>query len=819
VPIDQIRSALVNGLRYAFRHLRFAPGYTLVAALTFALAIGANGAVFSAVRAVLLRPLPVVAQDDVAVVWQTDEGSQAVVELTYRHWREWAATTSTFTAGALMASHNWSGVLQGRGEPSRLWFAGVSGTFFDVLGVQALHGRTLGPGDDVPNGPRVAVLNHAAWVRRFGADPGIVGTAISLDGQSIEIVGVMPPGLDIPRGAEFWTPAAPIVAGGPPSAVANLDTFGVFYVIGRLRPGLGAAGARAELDAAEARLDRDVPGRLKWGTRAVVTSLPDYVFGPVRPALWALSAAVVLLLLIACANVSGLMLTRVARRRREHGVRLALGASPRSIGGLWLAEIGLIATIGAVAGLAIAAGLVRLIVALAPDDLPRLGDIAVSLPVAASTFGCMLVAAGLTSVMPIRRARAVAPLDAISAGRGSTDDRRVLRARSGLSVLQIAVAVVLLVGMGLVVRGFVVMSRTDLGFSPERVLSATVQPRGAGVPPNQWLNSFLQRVRGLPGVEAAGAVYLRPLVLGPIGQGVHVFLEGQPETRESADANPTLNHQIASPGYFETMRIALRAGRFFTERDTTDAPRVAIVGESTARRLWPGRDPIGRRLLMASFRPGAAPRAWRTVVGVVADVRYHGLEEVRLDVYDPALQVGRPADNIVVRAAGDPSGLAGPLRALARALDSGVVVDHVTTMDAVVRRAQAPWRLSAWLFVLFGGLALGLAALGLFALVALDVSMRRREIAIRVALGATRGRIVSSVLGRAGWRVLAGVSIGMAAALVATRGLRGLLVGVDPLDGVTYGGVLVVLLATAAFSAWLPARRAASGVPHLLKGD
>jgi predicted permease len=508
----------------------------------------------------------------------------------------------------------------------------------------------------------------------------------------------------------------------------------------------------------------------------------------------------------------------VSRRRHEHGIRLALGATRAAIGRLWLAEVLLVAVAGGAAGLALAAWIAKVIVALAPDDLPRVGDISVDPAVAAFTFAAILVAALVTGAMPLLHASAGNLVEALE-GERTTTGRRTMHARSTLLVVQIALSVVLLVAAGLVVRSFIALRHVDLGFSPERVLSLTVQPGTTSRPPNIWLQDLIARVRALPGVEAAGAVYLRPLMLGPIGQGVSVYLEGQPETRQTAESNPILNHQIASPGYFETLRIALRAGRVFTGRDTADAPRVAIVSESTARALWPGQDPIGKRLSMSTFTPGQRGRAWRTVVGVVSDVRYRGIAEVQLDVYDPALQVGRPADNIVVRTTGDPLAAAGMVRAVARELDPACIVDSVTSMRTVVERAEAPWRLTMWMFVLFAGLAFGLAALGLFSLVSLDVAHRRREFAIRLALGSSRAAILRGVLLRAWWRVLQGLAAGVIVAFVASRALRGLLFGIAPEDALTYGVVLSAVLIVVAVAAYLPARRASQGDPQVLLRD
>jgi predicted permease len=331
-----------------------------------------------------------------------------------------------------------------------------------------------------------------------------------------------------------------------------------------------------------------------------------------------------------------------------------------------------------------------------------------------------------------------------------------------------------------------------------------------------WIDRVLGRIRALPGVDAAGAVYLRPLMLGPIGQGVSVRLEGQPETPEATGANPILNHQIATPGYFEAMRIPLRAGRVFTDRDTRNAPAVAIVGESTARRLWPGQDPIGKRLSMASFTPGGPRTMWRTVVGVVSDVRYRALDEVQPDVYVAALQTGRPADNVVVRTSVDPLGLAAGIRSAARELDPGSIVDNVTTLDAVVTRAEAPWRLTMWMFVLFAALAFGLAALGLFSMVAIDVSHRGREFAIRMALGASRPAILRGVLGRAGWRAATGVALGLLAAVAASRAMRSLLFSIAPDDPLTYAAVLGAVSVAVALAAYIPARHAGRADPQAL---
>ncbi len=745
---------MLRDLRLTVRQLWHAPGYSVMVVLTLALAIGANSAVFSAVNAVLMRPLPVIDPDRAVVVWQTDHATgQAVVELTVRHLREWTSDQAVFTRAAIMGSHNWGAVLEdGTGQPTRVEFNGVSSGFFETLGAAPLLGRTFRAEDDTPTSAPVLVLSHSSWVRRFAADPQIIGKTMNLDGQPVEIIGVMPEGFDLPRGAEFWAPAMPVLGGGASSnatTLANIvNNVGVFYLVGRVRAGVGADEVARQVDALDARLQRDVPGRPKWGDRAVVVPLLEYVFGPVRPALWALWAAVTVLLLIACANVSGLMLTRATLRRREQAVRLAIGATRASLGRAWMAEILVLSAVGGVLGLVAAAYIGKVIAALAPDDLPGVQSITVDGVVALFTLAAVAVVAIVTGVLPVRHLSRVSLVEAFGSGDRSTAARHSVRARSTLLILQVGLAVALLVAAGLVVRSFMNLKRLDLGFQPANVLSLSVQPRSIQGPPNQWFGELLTRIRAVPGVETAGAVYLRPLQLGPIGQGVRIWLDGQEKTDAAAARNPTLNYQIATPGYFEAMRIPVVRGRAFTDADRAGVDRVAVISEATAQGLWPGQDPIGRRVLMSSFTPGAPGPAWRTVVGVVRNVRYRGLDEIQMDIYDPAMQVGRPANSLAIRATGSPIGLVASIQAQVRALDPTAVIDNIVTMDAVVGRAVAPWRLSMWMFLLFGSVAFALALTGLVSVVALDVAHRRQEFAIRLALGASGRAILSAAIGR-----------------------------------------------------------------------
>jgi putative ABC transport system permease protein len=802
----------VADLRYAVRYLWKSPGYTLAAVMTLAVAIGANSAIFSAVYGVLLRPLPMADASRLIVVWDSDPSRNLpVIELSYRQYERWAAAGRIFERAAAFGASTWPAVLQQRGESTRLSLAGVSGSFFDTFGTVPLLGRGLRVDDDAPGAPKVVVLSHDLWRRMFGSDPAIVGRTIELDVPHT-VVGVMREGFDFPRRTDVWVPVAPILAesGGRWNTDA-LENVGVLFVVGRLREGLTPEAGGRELAAVTAP---NSPGR--FGTTVVTQPFVEHFFGPVRQALFALFAAVVLLLLIACANVSGLMLTRVQSKRGENAVRLALGASRARLGRQWALETALLFVAGGLSGLGLGIALMKAIVGLAPPDVPRLSSIAFNLPVALFTLASAAITASLCGAISIRHASAAPLTDSLNASR-STRSRRTLRARSALVIVQVAFSLAVIVTAVLVVRSFTNLRRIDLGFLPDRVLSMNVEPRG--VEPgkvNAWIRTLNQRIAALPGVEAAGAVYLRPLALGPIGQETRALTGDQPINDETRRRSPTLNYQVATPEYFTAMRISLLRGRLFTDEDRPGLPRVAVIGASTARRLWPGVDPIGRRLLMPSFSPGGSTAVWRTVVGVVSDVRYRGLNDVRLDVYDAAQQADTGATDLVIRTSGDPMRLTAAVQAEARRLDSRVVFDRVSTMDAIIGKETAPWRFTAWVLALFAVLAFVLAGLGLFGLVSLDVTERRREFAIRLALGAQRHHVIRSALAVAGWRAAAGLLLGLFAAAAAARGIRAILFGVTTLDAISYAAATILIVIIVLLASFIPARRAAAVEPLLL---
>jgi predicted permease len=801
-------------MRQALRQLLKAPGYTLAAVTTLALAIGASTAIFSAVYAVLLKPMPIRDPHQLVVGWGLNPSRAGVVELAYLEIDDLVKATPGVGEVAGVGSSTWSAVLDGEGEPRRLASTGVTGNFFDVLGTPPALGRLLRREDDVTGAPRVVVISHALWVSQFGSDASIVGRGIELDDERFEIVGVTPAGFNYPYGTDVWLPVLPVLVASPYKE--PLRSAGVLFMLSRLTPGITAPMAAERWTRANAQLQLT---SLTPRYDLIATPFREHHIGPARQVLWVVFGAVGVLLLIACANVSGLMLTRVATRRHDHAVRMAVGASRAAVQGQWAREAAILATLGGVAGVLVSYWLVGAIVALAPEGIPRLGDISINAPVAAFSIGVMSVVTLLCGMAPMRHSSTINLLEALNDENRTTAGARSYRMRSTLLVAQIAMCVVLLVAAGLVVKSFDRLQDIALGFEPEKVLTLKVEPRMEQPSANEWMRGLIERIDELPFSASVGAVALLPLELGAIGQGAMVLKESQPQNVEAARLNPVLNYQVATPGYFEAMGITLKRGRLFDERDTATSERVAIISERTAALMFPGEDPLGRRLRTATFLPEGG-LALRTIVGVVGDVRYRGLHEVLPDFYDPASQSPLDALSLAIRVrAGsgiDPLAAASAVQQHARTLDPRALVSGITTLDAVVATAMAPWRLSAWVFAVFAGLALLLSTVGLFSLVSLDVANRRRELALRSALGASASAIVGGVFKVAALRALAGVSVGVAVALAASRAIRGLLFEVEAIDAPTYGAVIALVAAVAAVAAYLPARRAASANPLAL---
>jgi predicted permease len=802
---------LAPELRHALRRLGRRPGFAAVAVATFALGIGGATAIFSVADAVILRPLPFPQPERLVAAWQRNVRSdQPVVALSYKAYVEWRDRNQVFSALAGMGEGNGQWTLTGMGEPARITGRVVTGNFFSVMGVPPALGRPLAPEDDRVGAAPAVVLGHGLWRGRFGGDASIVGRRIVLNQQLSTVVGVMPAGFAYPPGADLW---APLVPGAGPETI---ESGGIQWMIavGRLRDGVPIDRGRTEMTAVTVGYWRgvweQVPANIKdvidpEAHAAVLTPLADAIHGPTRPALLALLAGVLLVLLIACANVAGLLLVHAAERSQEMAVRLALGATVGRLARSLFADGLLLALLGGGAGLLAASLAIPLLVQLSPSDVPRLQEAALDARVFAFAVGATLMSALLSSLAPALFVQSAA-LEAVLRAGARTVAAARSRFRSTLVVSQVAVAVVLLVGAGLLGRTFLELRRAPLGYEPEHLLTVGA-PWAAGPDAPRWrvfYQELLRRVQAVPGVDSAAAVSVRPLS-GPTGWDFPFTVEGQ--TDAEAQRNPHVNLEAVSADYFRTTGIAVKTGRVFTEADAEGRPGVVVVGESLARYAWPGQDPIGKRLKVPQWK-SPYHDVWLAVVGVVADARYRDIRSARLDLYMSHLQADHRPGSVMVRTRGEPARVAAGVREAVWSMDRDGAPPEVVTMAGVVFEAFALPRFATGVSGAFAAVAVGLAALGLYGLIAYSVASRTREIGVRVALGALPGNVAALVLREGLGLALAGIGLGLAVAWAATHALERLLYGVPARDAATFAVVAAVLLAVAVLACGLPVRRA-----------
>jgi len=798
---------VLDDLKHSLRTLRRTPLSSLSAICILAVAIGACTAVFSVVDKVLIRPLPIEEPDRVVVIWPRERDNPTTIgEISNFTFRAWQREVRSFHSLAAIGSTNWSLILR-EGEPATIPVAAVSGTFFQTIGASPLRGRTILPDDDRLGGPRVAVMSHGAWVRRFGADPGIVGRSLRFESGLYTIVGIMPEGFEYPRGAELWVPLVPDLADA--GEYWKVDTvndpwWGTLFVLGRLEPGVSIEAARDEVSS----LIGSAGVGFAPGMDAVLTPLDDHIFGYTEPALLALATCVGLVLLIGCANVVVLLLVRTASRADEMATRLAIGATRWRMVRQSLSDALVLSFLGSAAGLVFAYGAFKVLVALAPTQVPRLDDVRFDVATVVFTGILGLATAVLVGLGPGVQSSRRSLAEALSSS-GS----RVVRShrlRRVFVVAQVGLAIVLLVCAGLVGRSFLNLLRIDIGFEPANVLTLDVSIPRATVERHQaFYSELLTRIRALPGVDAAGAVYQRPLEYAGIGMDSGYVIEGQRQFIDSQQ-NPRANLESVTPDYFRAIGTSVVRGRPFTDADTLAAPRVAVVSEGLAQRLWPGQDPIGRRILPPGQGPDekGQPR-WATVVGVVEDARYRGINDLRFDLYLPEAQIpGMRVKHLMVRSTVDPASLTGAIRAEARRLEATALVENAAVMSTLVDQATAPWRFSAWTLGLLGLLALTLASFGVFATLSQSVVERTREIGIRVAVGALPRQVAGLVFREGVALTIAGIALGSTVATLAGGFLGRLLFEVPAIDAVTLAGVAALFGLVGAIAVYVPAWRA-----------
>jgi len=784
-------SDLWQDLLFGARMLLKRPGFTAVAVVTLALGIGANTAMFSVVNAVLLRPLPFTEPDRLTLLAPEGVGNFAAPDF-----RDVSTQNRSFERVGAYSDATFN--LAGASEPERVNGARVSAGLLPTLGVRPQYGRNLTEEEEREGGARVVLLGHGLWQRQFGADPGVVGRAVRLDEQSYTVIGVLPPGLNFPQDKELFVPLT--------LTAFDLNNYQGFFLklIARLKPGVPRPHADAELATI---IKPGASGPRFRSVRAL--GLHEALVGDVRKMMLVLMGAVGFVALIACANLANLLLTAAARRQKEIAVRLSLGASRSRVVRQFLTESLLLAGLGGIAGLSLAYWGMKLAGALLPSAVPRIGEIGVDGRVLGFTCALTVVTGLLFGVLPALRASQTALTEALKAGSrslgGSLGSQRL---RAALVVSQVALTVVLLTGAGLLIKSFVLLQQTPLGFRPERLLTARIAlPRSAYSTPQQrqsFAQRLLEEVSGQSGMQEAALTSSLPFATG--NPGFVIFMNGQEEVRPGM---PTANFRSVSPDYFRVMGIPLLKGREFSGADHESAPMVAVINEAMAKRYWPNADPIGQRIKETSNQA-----VWREIVGVVGSVRHRDRgEEPRPEMFVPWSQVPGATINLAVRTQMEPGGVGATLRRAVMAIDGNLPLYEVRTMEDRLFESVAQPRFRMALLGVFAALALVMAVVGLYAVMTVSVAQRTHELGIRIALGAQRRDVIGIVLRQAVKLVSIGVMIGLAGAWALTRVMTTLLYEVKPTDPLTFLAVPVLLIAVAVLACWLPARHAATVDP------
>jgi putative ABC transport system permease protein len=787
-------STLIQDLRYGARMLRKRPGFTLVAIITLALGIGANTAIFTVIYAVLLRPLPFDEPDRVVWMWGAvrERGSRAsVAPLDFLDYR---ARNQSFAEFAAAISIPISFNLTGNGEPERLSGAVVTTNYFAALGVRPMLGRSFVGEEEQAGRDRVVILSHGLWQRRFGADPAIIDRTVTLDGQSLTVVGVMPPKMRFPNDADLWRPMSFDAA---PEMRQRRAHF--LRPIGRLKADVTIEQAQAEIDAIARQLEEQYPDtNTKW--TMLLVPLQERIVGDIRPTLWVLLGAVAFVLLIACSNVANLMLARATSRYKEIAIRLAMGASRWHIIRQMLTESVLLAIIGGALGVLLALWGVDVLLSFSNASIPRAAEIGLNATVLGFTLAVSFITGTLFGLVPALGSSRPDLHDTLKEGSRSVSGGARHRLRSLLVIAESALAVVLLIGAGLLIKSFVKLQEVSPGFDAEHVLTMRLDlPRGKT--PAQvadFYDQLQQRVAGLAGVEAVGMVSELPLTGQP--NDAPFAIEGR--APEAPDQRPNADFRRVNHDYFRALRIPLLKGRQFTEQEARQSAGVVIISERLAAQYFPDDEPLGKYLLTDFGQHNRFE-----IVGVVDDVRHRGLAtDTYPAMYLPTLSL--PWTNLVIRTAGEPAGLAAAVRKEVGALDSQQPVAAVKPMAQWLSESVAQPRFRTLLLGVFAGIALLLSVLGIYGVMSYVVAQRTREVGIRMALGAGRFDVLRLVIGQGMRLALTGVALGLAAAYGLTRLLASLLFNVSATDPTTFIAIALLLAGVASLACYVPARRA-----------
>ncbi|HEY6290078.1 MAG TPA: ABC transporter permease [Terriglobia bacterium] len=783
---------LAQDVRYALRQLRRSPGFAAMAILTLALGLGANIAIFSVVHAVLLRSLPYKDPARLAKVWETYRQFPKVWASVPNFW-DWQEQNHAFEAiGAYRIATGFT--LTGQGEPQRTQGTFVSANLFGLLGVKASLGRTFVPAEDKRGAEPIVILSHALWQQVFGSNPSMVGRAITLNDKSYTVVGVMPPGIRFPDWADLWMPLGQMGTDELTSRVYH-----PLEVVARLKAGVTLAEAQAQMSTIAGRLDEEYPKtNAGWGVTLV--PLRKELLGSAQEALLILLGATGLVLLIACANVANLLLARASARGKEMALRAVLGAGRGRLMRQLLTESALLSSLGGTLGLLLAFWGRDALVRIGPAIVPHLEGAAISGPVLAFSAVISILTGLVFGLVPAFQSSRLDLNGALKEGARTSPSHRHNRLRSCFVVVQVALALILVVGAGLLIKSFVRLLGVDPGFSPRNVLTARIDLSPSRYPsPDQFYEHVSDRLRALPGVEAVGLINYFPL--GPESANKTRFgLErSSPSTQGTL---PVAELRLINLDYFRAMGIPLVKGRNFRSWGE-EKQQVIIINTTMAHRIFPNEDPVGRRINLGAEGPQPS---WFSIVGVVGDVRDFGLaSQPQLDIYLDGPDSGMC---MVVRTDSDPLSLAPSLRRVVHDLDREVPVTQVITGEQIVSHSLASRRFSMVLLGLFAGLALMLAAIGIYGVISYAVTQRTHEIGIRMALGAERGEVLKLVVGQGLALAFVGVAIGLAGAFALSRLLAGLLYAVKPTDPATFAVVSLVLTAVALLASYIPARRA-----------